>query len=183
MAILSGNVGWGDTLAAAKVYNVSPTMAIIDPVDTPFATFLLNSPGKKRPVTNTKFQILTDLYNPQFWTVNMSSYQATTVTTFVLDSNAGIRVGDVLGIINPGNAYPETELARVDVLTGGAGIDITRGFLFFTGSTKASIKDESIFFDAGQLVGDKTTLANMVSTIARMQDQVEVVNYCQLFVD
>lgn len=183
MAILSGNVGWGDTLAAAKVYNVSPTMAIIDPVDTPFATFLLNSPGKKRPITNTKFQILTDLYNPQFWTTNLSTTGITTVTTLTVDSNAGLRVGDILGIITPGNAFPQTELLRVDAVNSTTSIDVTRSFRFYTGSTRVAIPDEAILFDAGQLVGDKATLANMVSTISKMQDQVEIVNYAELFVD
>ncbi len=176
---LTGAQGYGDSLAAGHVVDMSPVIALLDNDKFPLTTILYNR-GKKRPAVNPDFRMLYDVFNPQFFTVNISTSYGSAATSIVVDDGAGISIGSILAIWLPNTGKPAAEQVLVTDRSTNT-LTISRAYRFYTGTAQTTIPDESVLQIIGTAKGDKSTYADAVTYDTKTVPQLEVTNYCQYF--
>lgn len=177
--------GYADALDFAHKLDVADMIALLNPNENPFTSILLQI-GNKKPAVNPKFDLLYDVLNPEWFTVNVTTTYTNTNTLIIVDDATGLRIGDILEIYTPTSVSPATEHVQITAIAANnTGITITRSFHFTTGSTATTIPDESVLHVVGQTIGDKAILSDLAggSGIVRTIPPLQVTNYCQLFED
>lgn len=173
----TGGQGYGDTLAAGHVIDMTGAIALLDRDEYPMSTILLTR-NKKRPAVNPDFRMLYDVFNPTFFTVNRSTTYTSAETSIVLDDASGVSIGDVLAIWATNTAKPAAEQVLVTNKSSNT-LTISRAYAFYTGTTQTSIPDESVLQIVGSAKGDKTKYQDVVDYDSKTVPMLEVTNYCE----
>ncbi len=149
-----------------RIVDMAEDIALMDPNDSPFVTFLKLAKKDTRVVYNPKFEWLEDDLLQGATTVNNAAgYNAAATSVKVADGSI-IRVGDVLHLPASG------ENLLVNAVSGNT-LTVVRGW----GSTAAAaITHEDPVLDLGPAMAENSGLRGVVTTQA-----VHCYNYTQIF--
>ena len=149
-----------------RVIDMAQDIALMDPNESPFVTFLKLAKKDTRVVYNPKFEWLEDDLLEGATAVNYASGYASSATSIVVDDGSIIRAGDVLHLPATGENLLVTAVST-NTLT------VVRGY----GSTAAAaITDDDPVVNLGPAMAENSGLRGVVSTTAANK-----YNYTQIF--
>ena len=149
-----------------RVIDMAEDIALMDPNDSPFVTFLKLAKKDTRVVYNPKFEWLEDDLLEGATAINYESGYAASATSIKVDDGSIIRVGDVLHLPATGENVLVTAVST-NTLT------VVRGY----GSTAAAaITDNDPVINLGPAMAENSGLRGVVSTAAANK-----YNYTQIF--
>ena len=149
---------------ARRVVDMAKDIALLDPNEAPFITFLKLSKKSSRSCYNPKFEWLEDELLSKWDTVNGEVTNA--ATSVIVDDGTGIRVGDVLKV-------PSTSENLLVTAISGKTLTVVRGY----GSTAAAaIEDEAEILNLGPAMEENAKCREIKTTA-----EVAAYNYTQIF--
>ena len=149
-----------------RIIDMAEDIALMDPNDSPFVTFLKLAKKDTRVVYNPKFEWLEDDLLEGATAINNSSGYNTSATSIAVDDGSIIRVGDVLHLPASGENLLVTAVNN-NTLT------VTRGY----GTTAAAaIADDAAVINLGSAMAENSGLRGVISTAAANK-----YNYTQIF--
>ena len=166
MTSISGVRTTNNILSNRRVIDMSRQIALLDPNDSPFVSFLKLAKKDSRVVYNPKFEWLEDdLIAGQSQLAAAISSAST--TSLSVDDGSIFRAGDVIHIPSVGENMLVSEVSS-NTLT------VVRGY----GSTaaQASIDDDATVLNLGPAMSENSSLRGVVST-----QESSVYNYTQIF--
>lgn len=151
---------------ARRVVDMADKIALLDPNESPFVTFLKLASRNKRKVYNPKFDWLEDDLVGNSTTVATAIAAADTTTLVVADGSI-FKAGDVLSVPAVGENMLVTAVSTNS-------LTVVRGY--GTGAAAASISVDAVVLRIGTAMPENSSVPAAIST-----QEVDVYNYTQIF--
>jgi hypothetical protein len=166
--VVSGTRGTENIQTAKKVVDMRSTIALLDPKETPFMSFLMIAKRNKRVVTNPRFDWLEDDLLPRWDAVNNGAGYADNAASIVVDNGIYFTPGDQVKVPRSG------EVMLVTAVNDGTNtLTVKRGY----GVTTALALVDN---DALLIIGNANEEGSGARAVKSTKEQNKY-NYTQIF--